>query len=288
MPPAIDATIARCLAGTSASAGALVLQVVAEAAPSGGKLWLGKLIELLAPFGVNERLVRTCVFRLSRQGALHVQREGRHSACGITTAVLPQQVDSEAAPWDRDWTLVMGRAGELGAADTATLRKRLWRDGFRTIVAGVLARPGNEAATLRPVLEQLGLQRKLWVFHTTELAGVSARPLAELVNAAWDLSAARIRYQELLDRFAPALARMQAAPQLAPPQAFMLRTLLLCAWRRAQRHDPQLPPALLPRQWHGARAAALCRQLCELTGEGASAHLAHTLAHATNVHPACS
>lgn len=286
-PPTVDATIARCLAGTAAGAGALVLQVVAEAAPPEGKLWLGKLIELLVPFGVNERLVRTSVFRLARQGALDVQRDGRYSACGIAAPALPPPIACAAAPWDQDWTLVMGWAGELGAADTATLRKRLWCAGFRLIAPGVLARPGNAAATLDPVLEQLGLQRKLWVCHMTALAGVSQRPLAELVEAAWDLSAARARYQELLDRFAPALAQVQATPQLAPRQAFVLRTLLLCAWRRAQRHDPQLPPALLPRQWHGARAAVLCRQLCELTGAGASAHLARTLARPVHFDPAC-
>lgn len=284
--PTVDATIARCLAGTAAGAGALVLQVVAEAAPPEGKLWLGKLIELLELFGVNERLVRTSVFRLARQGALEVARDGRYSACGIA-APLMAPIASMAAPWENDWTLVMGWAGELGAAGTVALRKRLWCDGFRVISPGVLARPGNAAATLDTVLAQLGLQRKLWVCHMTGLEGVSQRPLAELAEAAWDLSAARARYQELLDRFAPALARVQAAPQLAPHQDFVLRTLMLCAWRRAQLHDPQLPPALLPRQWHGARAAALCRQLCQLTEAGAGAHLGRALACPLNFDRVC-
>lgn len=284
--PTVEATIARCLAGTAAGAGALVLQVVAEAAPPEGKLWLGKLIELLGLFGVNERLVRTSVFRLARQGVLDVARDGRYSACGIAAPLL-SPIACVAAPWENDWTLVMGWAGGLGAADSAALRKRLWCHGFRLISPGVLARPGNAAATLEPVLAQLGLQGKLWVCHMTGLAGVSQRPLAELAEAAWDLSAARARYQDLLDRFAPALARVQAAPQLAPHQAFVLRILLLCAWRRARLHDPQLPPALLPRQWHGARAAVLCRQLCELTRAGASAHLGRTLERPVNFDPAC-
>jgi phenylacetic acid degradation operon negative regulatory protein len=285
MSPTVEATIARCLAGTAAGACALVRQVVAEAAPPEGKVRLAKLIELLAPFGVNERLVRTSVFRLARQGALEVARDGRYSAYGIAAPAL-SPIACASAPWKKDWTLVMGWAGELGAADTASLRKRLWCAGFRLIAPGVLARPGNAAAALDPVLEQLGLQRKLWVCHMTALAGVSQRPLAELVEAAWDLSPARARYQDLLDRFAPALAQLRSTPRLAPHQAFVLRTLLLCAWRRAQRHDPQLPPALLPRQWHGARAAVLCRKLCELTGAGASAHLAHILAHPVIFDPA--
>src|SRR5213080_3968262 len=35
-------------------------------APHGGAVWLGSLIELLAPFGISDRLVRTSVFRFVR------------------------------------------------------------------------------------------------------------------------------------------------------------------------------------------------------------------------------
>ena len=44
-------------------------------APHGGAVMLPGLIRLLAPFGVNERLTRTSVFRLARDGWLGGQAD---------------------------------------------------------------------------------------------------------------------------------------------------------------------------------------------------------------------
>ena len=47
--------------------------------PHGGSAWLGDLIALLAPLGINERLLRTSVFRLVAQGWLRSERQGRRA-----------------------------------------------------------------------------------------------------------------------------------------------------------------------------------------------------------------
>ena len=47
--------------------------------PRGGAVALGSLIELAAPFGLNERLVRTATARLAQQGWLEGRRAGKHS-----------------------------------------------------------------------------------------------------------------------------------------------------------------------------------------------------------------
>ena len=50
-------------------AGSLITTVFGDSiAPRGGTVWLGSLIRAMAEFGVNERLVRTSVFRLAREG----------------------------------------------------------------------------------------------------------------------------------------------------------------------------------------------------------------------------
>src|SRR4029453_14301246 len=47
----------------------LVVTVWGDAiAPHGGAVWLSGLIKLLAPLGLNERLVRTSVYRLAQEG----------------------------------------------------------------------------------------------------------------------------------------------------------------------------------------------------------------------------
>ncbi len=57
-----------------------------------------------------------------------------------------------------------------------------------------------------------------------------------------------------------------------------MRTLLIHAYRRVLLRDPLLPAALLPLDWPGAAAYALCRDFYRLTHRSAEAHLAATLA----------
>ena len=47
--------------------------------PRGGTIALGSLIELAAPFGLNERLVRTATTRLAHDGWLEGRRAGKLS-----------------------------------------------------------------------------------------------------------------------------------------------------------------------------------------------------------------
>ena len=47
--------------------------------PRGGAIALGSLIELAAPFGLNERLVRTATARLAHDGWLEGRRLGKLS-----------------------------------------------------------------------------------------------------------------------------------------------------------------------------------------------------------------
>ena len=52
-------------------AGSLITTVFGDSiAPRGGTVWLGSLIEAMADFGISERLVRTSVFRLVKDGWL--------------------------------------------------------------------------------------------------------------------------------------------------------------------------------------------------------------------------
>jgi phenylacetic acid degradation operon negative regulatory protein len=65
-------------------------------------------------------------------------------------------------------------------------------------------------------------------------------------------------YQQFIDQFEPLLA----LPAIVDPeQAFVIRTLLIHAYRRVQLHDPMLPVELLPDPWPGARAYELARAL---------------------------
>jgi len=70
--------------------GSLVISIFGDAiAPHGGAVWLGSLINILRPFGVNQRLVRTSVFRLAKDGWLESEQVGRRSYYSLTAETMP-------------------------------------------------------------------------------------------------------------------------------------------------------------------------------------------------------
>jgi phenylacetic acid degradation operon negative regulatory protein len=257
----------------------LVMTIFGDAiAPHGGTVWLGSLIELLAPFGVNDRLLRTSVFRLAQEGWLQSSRERRRSKYAILPQALPRFERANRriyAPlevhWDGNWTLLLLAGAQLEAPLRAALRKELLWEGFAMVSNGVFGHPAADPQVLRELLERLGAGGKLFAASATALPNVAGRPLPELIGEGWDLSGVSAGYQHFIDGFEPLLTI--AASPLAPQQAFVIRTLLIHAYRRVQLHDPMLPVELLPEPWPGARAYELARALYRALGAAAEDHV---------------
>src|SRR4029450_11540529 len=75
--PHVARWIARELASAPPRASSLTITVWGDGiAPHGGAVMLPGLIRLLEPFGVNERLTRTSVFRLARERWLGAEGVG--------------------------------------------------------------------------------------------------------------------------------------------------------------------------------------------------------------------
>jgi phenylacetic acid degradation operon negative regulatory protein len=270
--------IAQFLASDPPRSKSLVVTIFGDAiVPHGGTVWLGSLIELLAPFGVNDRLLRTSVFRLAQEGWLGAQRDGRRSSYSITPGAMARFIHAYRriyAPlelhWDGSWTLVL--AGDLDAAERATVRKELLWEGYSMIAPGLLGHPSGDADALRELLQRLGVADKLYVCRASALPGMGARPLGELAAQGWDLSGVAGGYRRFIEQFQPLLALL-GGQELAPQQAFMVRTLLIHAYRRVQLHDPQLPVELLPEPWPGAQAYELARDIYRLVADAAEQHI---------------
>ena len=272
--------IAHFLASDPPRSKSLVMTIFGDAiAPHGGTIWLGSLIELLAPFGVNDRLLRTSVFRLTQEGWLVASRERRRSAYAILPQAQPRFERAYRriyAPlevhWDGNWTLLLLAAGgQLEAPLRAALRKELLWEGYAMVSPGVFGHPAGDPEVLQDILARLGADDKVFACSATALSNVAGRPLPELVGEGWDLSGVIAGYQQFIDQFEPLLA--VAGGDLAPEQAFVIRTLLIHAYRRVQLHDPMLPVELLPDPWPGARAYELARALYRATGAAAEEHL---------------
>lgn len=263
----------------------LVMTIFGDAiAPHGGAIWLGSLIDLLAPFGVNDRLLRTSVFRLVQEGWLVANRDGRRSSYAILPEAQVRFARANGriyAPltthWDGSWTLLLSAGGGIDAPERAALRKELLWEGYAMIAPGIFGHPASNAEVLEELLARTGLRGKLFVCTARALPGVSTRPLQDLVADGWDLSGVVNGYRGFIEGFAPLLALLEQGAALAPEQAFVIRTLLIHAYRRVQLHDPMLPIELLPDPWPGAAAYELARALYRHSHAAAEEHIMATL-----------
>jgi phenylacetic acid degradation operon negative regulatory protein len=280
----IAAWIARDLAAAPPRAKSLVVTVWGDAlAPHGGSVWLSGLIRLLAPFGINERLVRTSVFRLAREGWLAARQDGRRSRYRLTRQGLrrfehayrriyaPPSTDN----WDGSWQMLVAAPAGIESAG-GELRRELGWEGFGALAPGLLVRPSRPEGE-RPMAEILRAHRAergiaMFVARSAGRAGWTNAWLRQC----WDLDAIASEYRTFMHRFQPVVTEF-AGRDADAEQCFVVRTLLIHAFRRVTLHDPQLPPKLLPARWPGPDAYALCRDFYRLTHQRAEAHLASTL-----------
>ena len=145
------------------------------------------------------------------------------------------------------------------------------------LAPGLLAHPAADPDGVAEVLRRVDGGGKIFVCAATELPGVGARPLAELVHEGWDLSAVVAGYRRFIDHFTPLLDLLRNEPAPDPQLAFIVRTLLIHAYRRVQLHDPMLPLALLPQPWPGSEAYALAQAIYRLVWTPAERHLMDVL-----------
>lgn len=286
--------IAHSLAAEPPRSKSLVMTVFGDTvAPHGGAVWLGSLIELLAPLGVTDRLVRTSVFRLVQEGWLTASREGRRSRYAFDPKSLPrfQRADRRVyAPpglhWDGRWTLVLAPNGSIDGNLRSAVKKELEWEGFAMLGPGLLAHPAADTEGLRDALERTEAAGRVFVLTSNELPGTGSRPLQELAQDGWDLTAVARSYVDFIGQFTPLLALLREQADIAPAEAFAVRSLLIHAYRRLQLHDPLLPIELLPDPWPGSDAYEVARAIYLLVYAQAEAHVDAVLRREDETAPA--
>jgi phenylacetic acid degradation operon negative regulatory protein len=245
---------------------------------------LAGLIGLLAPFGINERLVRTSVFRLAREGWLTAKPVGRESLYQLTREgsrrfeqAYRRIYEAPIERWNGTWEIVV--TDRLSAAERRAFQRELGWEGFGALAPGVLARPAQAPSTLARIATALELTGKIVAVRAFDDASLGGQTLASSVPRSWDLGGVAADYRRFIARFGGVIQRFRQSGDDAhdPGQSFIVRTLLIHAYRRVLLRDPQLPAALLPLDWPGAAAYALCRDFYRLTHRAAERHLVATL-----------
>ncbi|MEM9534015.1 MAG: phenylacetic acid degradation operon negative regulatory protein PaaX [Pseudomonadota bacterium] len=225
-------------------------------------VWLGSLISALAPLGLNQRLVRTSVYRLSQDGWLESEQVGRRSFYRFTPKGLSSYrkaarriYNLDPKPWDDQWTLVL--AGFLSDRERDALRRELQWLGFGTLTPGMMAHPSHDRDALDETLSEMNLASKVTVLSARTEDLTSREVLKKLAVKSWKLKDLGENYRQFVQRFSPALKWLEDGQTLRPDETFLLRTLLIHEYRRLLLRDADLPDELLDERWPGRDALAL-------------------------------
>jgi phenylacetic acid degradation operon negative regulatory protein len=261
--------------------GSLITTVFGDSiAPRGGKVWLGSLIKVMADFGISERLVRTSVFRLARDGWLQSEQVGRRSYYSLSEAGR-EQFDqathriygAAVTEWDGRWCLLL--LSGLNTADKDRVRKECGWLGFGAMSANILAHPAPNLSDLDVTIQRLDVAEQLVVLDGQTIRNESG--MRRLAHGSWNLEGLDTRYGEFVAMFRPIVRALASDSQLFEKTAFMTRTLLIQEYRKILLRDPMLPDDLLPADWQGKAAYQLCRNLYLASYQAADRYLTETV-----------
>ncbi|HSM31152.1 MAG TPA: PaaX family transcriptional regulator C-terminal domain-containing protein, partial [Woeseiaceae bacterium] len=206
-------------------AGSLITTVFGDSiAPRGGTVWLGSLIRAMGEFGINERLVRTSVFRLVKDGWLQSSQVGRRSFYSLTDegrekfrAATHRIYGEPVTEWDGEWCLLL--LSSLDATVKDTLRRECGWLGFGALSANVLAHPAPDASDLEITLQRAGAADDVVI-----LAGRTVKSdasMRKLAASAWNLDDIDARYERFVALYRPLYAALKKSRKVDPHTAFV-------------------------------------------------------------------
>lgn len=282
---AIEALLEGFRQKSRVQARSLITSVFGDAIlPRGGRVWLGSLIQLLQPLDINERLVRTTVFRLVKDEWLQAEAVGRRTDYMLTPAgrrrfekASGQIYAADSPGWDRRWRLIMV-VGDLDARQRERLRRALSWQGFGDTGAGCFIHPSAELDAALDAVAADGLADLLPQLMPLVAVNPGLSPAAEnasLIRQAWDLDELAVAYSGFVARYQPVLEALRQVPagDVDEEQACLTRILLIHDFRRYLLRDPQLPEVLLPVGWPGNQARLLCKEIYRRLLEPSERHL---------------
>lgn len=241
----------------------------------GGRIWLGDLIELVRLFGVNERLLRTSIFRLAEEGWVTKTRQGRRSIYAMSregkeqTALVHELIyHNQPKAWNGIWNIVVTSTKEVPSARLAQLQRRLSIMGFGTLSKNIYAHPDTDHALVSKVITELDLQDRVPVMQSQTVThgsgGIYFEPDRELVKQCCPYDEVEVLYKFFITAYGTLLKALKKNRSLSGDTCFRIRILLIHDYRRLLFKDPQLPAQLLPPDWSGTMARDLVARLYAL------------------------
>lgn len=234
----------------------------------GREIWLGSITKLLAPLGVNERLARTAVYRLTQDKFIQSTRIGRRSFYQLTADARKKVSHYDLLiyypwkkEWDTNWTLIFTGTYGIKAPQRATLRKKLSWLGYGIIAPNVYGHPTAPMDATQSLFSEMGLTNKVVVLRASNYDQRYGLGTQEMVRQCFNLTALEKQYATFIKKYGPLAKALMDNPIIEgtdPQHGFILRIMLIHHYRRILLQDPELPQELLPNNWQGQQAQDLC------------------------------
>jgi len=232
------------------------------------EIWLGSITALLEPLGVNERLVRTAVYRLAKDNFVESTKIGRKSYYRLTEAARKNVSHYDQLiyypsniTWDGEWTLVFTGTQGINAKQRAKLRKDLIWLGYGIIAPNVYGHPTAPIAPTQEILAKTGVTNQVVVLRASNYDPMYGLGTKGMVRQCFKLGELEKKYAAFIKHYrslAKAMQHIGDVEQEDPEHCFMLRIMLIHHYRRILLLDPELPTELLPDNWVGREAQELC------------------------------
>jgi phenylacetic acid degradation operon negative regulatory protein len=230
--------------------GSIIITVFGDAImPRGGAVWLGTLLAFFAGLDIAGNVVRTAMSRLTAEGWFARSKVGRNSFYRLerkgeqTFAAATRHIyDPPPSEWNGHFDLLLISSAE--AREVA--RDALKNAGFGSPLPGVFVAPAG-----LPVPAEAEGAIRLDASADPDMA-------RRLLTESWALDRTAEAYLKFTASFAPLQAWLSRHAELSETDAFIARILLIHHYRRIVLRDPLLPVELLPQDWPGREARALC------------------------------
>jgi phenylacetic acid degradation operon negative regulatory protein len=253
MPPQPLARIIDQLKREPSRTGSIIITMFGDAiVPRGGSVALATLLEFCETLDIDATVVRTAMSRLTADGWFERSKIGRNSFYRLvqkgrlTFDIATRHIYDPPPP---DWTgrfelLLIGNIEDRDAS-----REALKNAGFGSPVPGVWVAPSGV-----PIPDEATRAIRLEVSAEDDSG---RRLLAE----SWPLGRTADAYLKFMKTFEPLRSFIKHRDKLGDADAFTARVLLIHHYRRVVLRDPLLPVALLPKDWPGRAARALCGEI---------------------------
>lgn len=239
------------------------------------RIWVGSLIRILEEFTHNPQSVRMCLSRMTKQGWLSSNKEGKKSFYSLTEAgenrlntAAKSIFNMRKEKWDGHWLMVVLQNRFDDTKHKQAFMRELEWHGFGQLSANVYVTPNPLHGIMDGLVIKYDLQGRIDIFSSKYTGGGEA----DLIRRCWNIDEINNKYDRFFEKYSRDYVldkQLIAEDRLSPSECFVKRVMLTHEYKKFLFIDPGFPDELLPEKWLGHHANQLFTDYYQLLGEGA-------------------